>query len=416
MRYLRIILLTIVLVFVGVSTYYYVRLPHVISNAIEQEGVANLGVVTKVDNVKVAFLKGEVMIDNIVVHNIKDFSDVDAIKAQGIFMKMQPLKMFADIIVLDELLINDLQVQIEANENGMNLAKLKRHNINAIHKQLYRNGLQGAEKDGEYPKRKVLIKDLEIRNFIMRSIFNVEGDNTTVHLENIIVQDVGVEEDGLFISQLTKALLDIISTRGLQYMKVLDVDYAIENEVLAHHDTAERDSVLLAAVSNTKESEQQSTATEVMLGEENISSDILERTKPVAQEAAINIGDVEVVGTESENVGTVQSTSDSSRINSIGAQNTTDISSQKSIKQQTIKSLNTNNVISNDKKVKLYGNGAVITDTKNGNENTVSDKIKSGVDTAAVLQQSRGVYSELESTKTDVIDYEKEFEEFFSVN
>ncbi len=217
---LRFLILLVVISIFSALAYYNFALPAKIEQAIKGQLEQNFNAKATVKGLKFSIFNGELNIKSITVKNPAEFTANNAIVLEGLTIKLEPKSLLHATILIDHIIIKALQVQLEANNHGINLLKFQQYNKQIIEQQsLTQNSNNSDNADQE---KMVAIGMLKIESLAIRNDMFSEA-NASIQIENIVIKDIGTNA-GVPMSQLIQLILNTISQKGVKYMKVLDAD------------------------------------------------------------------------------------------------------------------------------------------------------------------------------------------------
>ncbi len=187
-KFVFIVLAVIVLASVGGLLYIKTNLNSIVKSALEKYGSQITQTDVSIRDVDISLSTGEGTVSGFHVGNPKSFAAARAIDIGAVNLQLDTNSVMKDPVVINVLNIESPQVEYQVNATGdSNLQTLQR-NIGAA---------SGKNTDSSTPARKVIIKDLYIRNgevSVSHAMLKGEEFKTaipTIHLTNIGSKGVG---------------------------------------------------------------------------------------------------------------------------------------------------------------------------------------------------------------------------------
>lgn len=218
MKNLIIGLIVLLVVIVGAGIFLGSNLDQIIKTAVEKYGSEATQTTVSLGGVKLAITSGEGALSNFSVGNPSGFSSADAMKIEGLSVKVDAKSIAGKgPIMINEVTIDGPQVNYEAIADGSS-------NLQAIQKNAEKYaGADKAEakKEGESAKeeegRKIIIKDFYVRNgkvSISHELLKdkkLEAQLPAIHLTN-----VGKASGGATAAQVAEQLLGSITEGAIK--------------------------------------------------------------------------------------------------------------------------------------------------------------------------------------------------------
>jgi len=159
------------------------------------------------DSVELSAFSGAGSIKSLVVGNPEGFNTPHAIKLDGFSMKLQPMSVLSDKIVINEIIIDAPEVIFES---GLNPTK---SNISAILANIEAfTGESEAEAEEEVPSKNVQIDLLRITGGKFKvSNKLLGGQALMIPLPDIELKDIGADDDGKTFGETMKIVFQAIN-------------------------------------------------------------------------------------------------------------------------------------------------------------------------------------------------------------
>lgn len=197
----------VVAVVVGLGMF----LGPVVKVGMEVVGPKVTQVPVKVAAVNVSLLTGSAQVSGLSVGNPKGFSSQDAIKLSNASVKLAPLSVFSDKIVVHSIRIESPEISFEGGPGSSNLSKIM-ENVNAAAKTgpgtSAKTGAPAKGEAGKKDVKKIQVDELLITGAKARvSTPGGTGQQTVLSLPDIHLKDLGKGSDGLTPEELVQAVM-----------------------------------------------------------------------------------------------------------------------------------------------------------------------------------------------------------------
>ena len=188
-------------------------LGNIVKAGMETVGPKITGVPITVDAVHLSLLTGSAKIQGLVVGNPDGYKTPQAISVGVAAVELNPLSALSDKIVVRSIEVRNPEITFEGNPfSGNNLTKI-RDNVSAAtatgQQPATNQTAQTAGKPG---------KKLEVDNFLITgakvhvSLTGMGGKETTLPLPDIHLTNMGTGADGITATDLTRRVLDALTT------------------------------------------------------------------------------------------------------------------------------------------------------------------------------------------------------------
>lgn len=167
-------------------------------------GVVTLGpevaqVEIELDKAHISFLSGSGGLEKLKVHNPEGFKGDHAFYADHLSMKVQPMSVLSDKIVVDEILIIGPDIQFEGTLGSSNLSKIL-ENVQSF----MGPADESADPDSAAGKK------LEIKRFVLQDAKVGVGLGTkpvSLSIPTIELTGLGADEEGITAGEVVKVLM-----------------------------------------------------------------------------------------------------------------------------------------------------------------------------------------------------------------
>jgi hypothetical protein len=168
-----------------------------------QTAIVNLGpeiaqVQIELDGASISFLSGSGGLEGLKVHNPEGYDGEHAFYADHLAMELEPMSVFGDKIVIEEIRIIGPDIQFEQ--------KLKSSNLN----QILANVQEFMGPGGEEAETSSAGKKLEIKRFILQDAkvgVGIGSKPISITIPTIELTDLGTGEEGITAGEVIRTIL-----------------------------------------------------------------------------------------------------------------------------------------------------------------------------------------------------------------
>jgi len=204
-KFLSIIVILAVLIVGGAVALSFFLGP-IVKTGMETVGPKITQVSIKVDAVDLSLLTGSAKIKNLVVGNPEGYKSPQAISVGSAAVGINPLSVLSDKIVIRSVRVEAPVIDFEGNPfSGNNLNTILK-NVNAATKSSGPAPTNAPAKAANKPGKK-----LEVDEFVITGA-KVNFNGVTLPLPDIHLTDLGKGSDGLTAADLTKRVLDALTS------------------------------------------------------------------------------------------------------------------------------------------------------------------------------------------------------------
>jgi len=231
-RILRgLLIVAVVLIVVAVITAG-LFLGKIVKTGMETVGPKITQVPIKVDTVSLSLLTGSAKVEGLVVGNPEGYKTPQAISVGEAAIGVNPLSIFSDKIVVRSIEIQSPEITFEGNPfSGNNLTKI-RDNVNAAAKSSQEAATNQPAKAGSNPGKKLEVDDLLIKGAKVHvSLTGMGGKEVTLPLPDIHLANMGRGPEGITPTDLTRRVLDALTTAAVKAVAnaATDIGRGVEN-------------------------------------------------------------------------------------------------------------------------------------------------------------------------------------------
>jgi|TARA_R100000005_G_scaffold88792_1_gene58934 hypothetical protein len=216
----------VAIICIAIATVY-LSIGSVITGSIEKYGTAITGTAVTLEEADYSSSSGETILLGLSVSSPPDFKAEPAFLAPYIEMLIDPQTISTEVIVIKRMEIKSPEITYEILQNGDNLRALRHRIEQAVTAE--QGGTFAPEMTG--PTAKFIINDLYInKGVVIVEAETLTGHRSTALLEDIHLQDIGREENGL----LPAALIRRIYTPVVQATTIaaLSTDLPLTEQVI----------------------------------------------------------------------------------------------------------------------------------------------------------------------------------------
>ncbi|MGA2802541.1 MAG: hypothetical protein ABSE97_09285 [Verrucomicrobiota bacterium] len=204
--------IVLIILIIGSAIVADVFLDDIAKKGIETVGLEIAKVSVKLDGVHLSLLTGSAKVKGLVVGNPEGYKTPHAISAGSAAVGVNPLSVLSDKIVVRSVRIEALEITFEGGLRENNLSKIM-DNVNATAKKggpASTNATSQAK-----PARKYEVDDVLITGAKVHVNFTGLG-GMTLPLPLIHLTDLGKGNEGLTATDLTRCVLDAITSATLK--------------------------------------------------------------------------------------------------------------------------------------------------------------------------------------------------------
>jgi len=173
-----------------------------------------------VDALDVSLLTGSAQVKGLMIGNPVGYKTPDAIKVGSASVKLEPLSVFSDKIVVRSIRIESPEISYEEGLGGNNLSKIM-DNVNAVAKT---GGLASSSANtnikseaGKKPAPKIEVDDFLITGAKARvSLTGLSSKEMTLSLPGIHLTNLGKESNGMTVTELFQTVLSKVTGTTLE--------------------------------------------------------------------------------------------------------------------------------------------------------------------------------------------------------
>lgn len=199
------IFLVVVIAAVLVAAHFFMG--NIVKTGVEKVGPQVVGVPMSLDKAQVWLVKGDVELTDLVIGNPKGFKSKHAFKLGTLNIDMEPKSVFADDIVINEIVIDSPEIVYELSLKGSNLGAIIDGLKNGAHPP-ERKGEPGTAATGAGAQKKVQVTDLYVRNAkVTVTSTLLQGKGATLALSEIHLKNLGKDTGGISLAGATEILL-----------------------------------------------------------------------------------------------------------------------------------------------------------------------------------------------------------------
>jgi len=207
---LVIVLVVLVIVAVIVAGLF---LGNIVKAGVETVGPKITQVTIKVDAVNLSLLTGAAKIQGLVVGNPEGYKTPQAISVGVVAVGVNPMSVLSDKIVVRSIEVRSPEITFEGSPfSGNNLTKI-RDNVNAATASSQTPSTNQTAQAAGKPGKKLEVDDFLITGAKVHvSLTGMGGKEMTLPLPDIHLSDMGKGTDGITAADLTRRVLDALTT------------------------------------------------------------------------------------------------------------------------------------------------------------------------------------------------------------
>jgi hypothetical protein len=206
--------IVLIVLIIGSAIVADVFLDDIAKKGIETVGPEIAKVSVKLDGVHLSLLTGSAKVKGLVVGNPEGYKTSHAISVGSVAVGVNPLSVLSDKIVMRSVRVEALEITFEGGLRENNLSKIM-DNVNAAPKSGAAPSTDAPAQAGNKPARKYEVDDFLITGAKVHVNFTGLG-GMTLPLPPIHLTDLGRNNDGLTVTDLTRRVLDAITSATLK--------------------------------------------------------------------------------------------------------------------------------------------------------------------------------------------------------
>ncbi len=202
-NFLKYLFIGLVVITIAGGLIFTFTIDRIVQNGMEDMGSEMTGTTVSVEGVSISPLSGQGTITGFTVANPEGYNRDEAIRVEEISIELDVMSLFADEMVIRELILESPFIQIEQ--------KLPENNIREIMEAIE------AASDEETEESYLIIDRFLMRNGSADLYTEVGGERSaTVQLEELELTDIGREETGQTTRQVVRQIAEPVAERALQ--------------------------------------------------------------------------------------------------------------------------------------------------------------------------------------------------------
>ena len=214
----KIVFFFLILLFISIF-YLKFNLNKHINNYINDFSLNYLQTSSSVEDVNISF-SGKILISDFKILNPEGFSSNDIFYSKKFLLHVNPKSLFEDVILIEEIKIENPELLLEINKNlNINFNTIKKNIENKIN-DLKRNSGSKLEKSKKIEK-KIIIKKISVTNIKLKIANPRVKKKGSANYPDLIIQNIGVEQNGVFLNQIADLILNKIIEKYLSDGKKL---------------------------------------------------------------------------------------------------------------------------------------------------------------------------------------------------
>jgi hypothetical protein len=207
--FLSVVVILVVLIVAGVIVAGFF-LGTIIKTGMETFGPKITLVSIKVDKVNLSLLTGSAGVHGLVVGNPEGYKTPQAISVGSAAVGVNPFSVLSDKIVVRSVRVEAPVITFEGNPFGANNLNTIMNNVNATAKSGGPASTNATTKAANKPGKK-----LEVDDFLITGA-KVNFNGVSLPLPDIHLTDLGRDKDGITATDLTRRVLDAITTSTIK--------------------------------------------------------------------------------------------------------------------------------------------------------------------------------------------------------
>lgn len=209
------IIVVILLMLIGLVTYVYLNLNSIVKKGIETVGPDITKTSVSLKKVSISLFSGDGTLHDFIIGNPKGFSTPYLLRVGEFYLKLKPMTVFKDLIVVDKIFIESPKIIVEFKGKQNNLQVFKE---NIMPSETQKDSTAGNKPKKQSKEKKVLIKELILK----RPQIEVTMPDLGIGKKQIIIDEIrltnlGGEKQSTkdIVAQITKAIMDKVLPAAL---------------------------------------------------------------------------------------------------------------------------------------------------------------------------------------------------------
>jgi uncharacterized protein involved in outer membrane biogenesis len=199
------VVLLVVLLVAGAIYYAAVNLDSIVARLIEEKGSEATQTEVRVGGVDIDLRGGTGRVASLRVANPTQFSNEPAISFREFLIRMDPMAVRADPIVIGEISVDGAEILLEQTAAGNNLRVLQEALVS-----------QSTEGDAESPGPEVIIERFTLGESRVQVRVPQLNESREVTIPRMVVSDIGRASNGATASEVARQVLEPVIHRALE--------------------------------------------------------------------------------------------------------------------------------------------------------------------------------------------------------
>ena len=212
------VVLVVVLLVVGAIYYVGANLDSIVARLIEEKGTEATQSEVRVGSVDIDIREGAGRIASLRVANPAQFSDEPAIYFREFRIRMDPMGVRADPIVIGEISVDGAEILLEQTTAGNNLRTLQE----AL-------GSQSDETDADGPE--LIIERFTLGESRLQVRVPQMNESREVVIPGMVVSDIGRASNGATASEVARQILEPVIRRALESGAAAGIENRVREKV-----------------------------------------------------------------------------------------------------------------------------------------------------------------------------------------
>jgi len=213
------VVLAVLLLIGGAFYYVSANLNGIVARVIEEKGSEATQSEVRVGGVEIDIRGGAGRIANLSVANPEPFSDDPAISFGEFQIRMDPMAVTSDPIVIGEISVSGAEILMEQTSDG--------NNLRALQEALGRQAT--GESDAQGPE--VIIERFTLGESRVQVRVPQLDESRVVTIPGIVVSDIGRASNGATASEVARQVLEPVIRRSLESGAAAGVEDAVRGKI-----------------------------------------------------------------------------------------------------------------------------------------------------------------------------------------
>ncbi len=206
----RLLVFILVLIVLALAALFFFAGP-IVKSAVVKSGPAVMGVPVSVDKVDISLLKGDVLLQNLVIGNPKGFKTEHLFKMGRLAVKLDMSSLTKDTIIIEKIHVEQPEITYERGLLDSNLSALMKNMESAGPGEGKPAAAEKKPEPEAAPGKKVVIKDFLLADGTINVSATIAGGAAVpLPMPELRLANVGEDSNGASVKQITTIILQSV--------------------------------------------------------------------------------------------------------------------------------------------------------------------------------------------------------------